>query len=114
MFQYDVVLTLTGIGVAMLNLVALRWVSRRRVDDNRRLLQDHGRLWGTTMGGLLLIETLKSTGSESDFFARWSGGHTKVVNAQQKLGKSSQVLSTIAPMLSGVLAALYWGSAVTG
>lgn len=109
MFQYDAILTLIATLTAALNLVALQYVSRKRMDDNRRLLQDQGKLWGVTMGGLLMIETLKSTGSESDFFARWSGGHAKVVNAQQQLGVSSQVLSTIPPALSGITTALVLG-----
>ncbi len=109
MFQYDALLTAIGILTAVLNLAALRYVSRRRMDDNRRLLQDQGKLWGVTMGGLLMIETLKSTGSESDFFARWSGNHTKVLNMQQQLGVSSQLLSTVPPLLSGINAALVLG-----
>ncbi|MEM9137181.1 MAG: cysteine peptidase family C39 domain-containing protein, partial [Cyanobacteria bacterium P01_F01_bin.42] len=85
MFTYDWVLTLVGIGVAVINLLVLQWVSRQRVDINLRLNQDLGKLAGVEISGLQSIETLKATASESDFFSRWSGYYAKCINAQQDL-----------------------------
>jgi len=95
MFYYDVVLTLVVIGVAAANGIALRYVARRRVDSNQRLLQERGKLMGTSIVGLQTIETLKASGAESDFFERWSGQFAKVTNAEQQLGVYSQYLAAV-------------------
>ncbi len=95
MFQYSVLLTLTGIGFALLNLVALRIASYRRKNVNMALQQDQGKLMGQTMTGLQMIETLKAGGAEADFFSQWAGYQTKVVNLQQRLSVSTQLLSAV-------------------
>jgi NHLM bacteriocin system ABC transporter peptidase/ATP-binding protein len=102
MFQYDVKLTLLAISIAVLNIVALQYVSRKRTDLNQRLQQEQGRMLGVSMYGLQMIETLKASSSESDFFSQWSGQQAKVVNASQELGFSSQCLSSIPPLLQMV------------
>ncbi|HYG62734.1 MAG TPA: NHLP family bacteriocin export ABC transporter peptidase/permease/ATPase subunit [Thermoanaerobaculia bacterium] len=107
--QYDPVLTLVGIAVVSLNVVALRFVSRKRVDGNRRLVQDQGKLVGTAIGGLQTIETLKATGGESDLFTRWAGYQAKVVNGRQELERYTQLLDAVPPMLTAVNTALILG-----
>lgn len=102
MFQYDVVLTLVGVVIAALNFAALRYVSRKRVDGNRRLLQSLGKLLGTSMNGLQIIETIKSSGTESDFFSGWAGRQARLLNAEQQLGFYTQILNAVPPTLSAI------------
>src|SRR5207244_500344 len=102
MFYYDVVLTLVALAIAGLNLVALHYVSRKRSEENQKLLNEKGKLMGTSMRGLLMIETLKASGSESDWFTRWSGFHAKTVNARQNLGVPTQILTSVPPFLMAV------------
>ncbi len=102
MFQYDVLLTLVGILIAIVNFAALQYVSRRRVDGNRRLLQARGKLLGTSMNGLQIIETIKSSGAESDFFAQWAGRQARLLNAEQELGFLTQILNAVPPTLSAL------------
>lgn len=102
MARYDVVLTLVAVGIAVLNIVALRWVSRARTDQNQKLLMVRGQLTGAATNGLRSIETLKAGGTESDFFARWAGYQARVMNAEQALGLSTQVLSAVPSFLAAL------------
>lgn len=102
MFQYSFVLTALTVGIAALNLIALQLISRQRSDANERLMQEQGKLLGATMSGVQMIETLKATGSESDFFARWAGFQTKALNAQQFLGRPTQFLNVFPRVLTAI------------
>ncbi len=102
MFQYSVPLTLIGITMAIINFVFLRYVSRKRVDVNQKLIQDGSKLQATTFSGLQSIETIKATGGEADFFARWAGHQAKMNNSYQELGLPTQVLAVVPLFLSMV------------
>lgn len=102
MLQYSVLLTSVGFVMAILNMMALHFVSRKRRNLNKRLLQEQGKLIGVSMSGLVVIETLKATGGESDFFARWAGYQAKTTNSAQALGVWSAFLERIPPLLSSI------------
>ncbi|WP_415329009.1 NHLP family bacteriocin export ABC transporter peptidase/permease/ATPase subunit [Chryseobacterium sp. MMS23-Vi53] len=102
MFSYDVILTLVGIVMAVINIVILQYVSRARKDGNRQLTNETGKLLGTTTSGISMIETLKASGRENDFFTNWIGYLAKVTNAQQELGWLSTRLNTIPPLLTSL------------
>jgi NHLM bacteriocin system ABC transporter peptidase/ATP-binding protein len=106
MFLYDGTLTALCIAIALLNIVAVKYVSRRRTDVSRRLLQEEGKLTGTAMNGLMIIETLKASGSESEFFSRWAGYQAKALRAKQELGVLTEFVSAVPPLVSALTTTL--------
>jgi len=106
MFSYDVRLTVISLCMVGINILALTYVSRIREDGSRKLIQDMGRLHGVTMGGLQGIETLKATGSESDFFAKWAGYEAKTINARQDLQVPTTYLDAVPTLLMTINTAI--------
>lgn len=105
MSQYDLVLTAIVVGFAAINVLTLQRISRQRQDANQKLIQEYGKAAGVSIAALSSIETLKASGLESDFFARWSGYYTKAINSQQELGITNQTLSVLPVLLSTLSAA---------
>lgn len=102
MFQYDWLLTLVGIAITAINAMAFKVVSRWRKDGTMKMLQDEGKLAAVTMSGVQTIETIKATGSESDFFMRWSGHRAKVNNSEQRLAVYDNLLAALPTLLSSL------------
>lgn len=102
MAQYDLWLTAIVVGFALINVALLQWIARERVNANLRLAQETGKAAGIAISGLQSMETLKASGLESDFFARWAGYYTKSINAQQDLGLTNQILGILPSLLSAL------------
>lgn len=99
MCVYDVWLTLIVTLIAMLNVAAVKLAARVRVDASQRLRQDRGKLMGVSMNGLQMMETIKATGSEAEFFARWSGYYAKTANTTQQLQVLGHISSAVPPFV---------------
>jgi NHLM bacteriocin system ABC transporter peptidase/ATP-binding protein len=109
LFKFDVTLSIVGVATALLNLVALRYFTRRQLVLTQSLGRDRGAMMGAAMGALRTIDTLKATGRESDFFARWAGYQAKAASAEQQIQLPGIFLSAIPPFLMTVNAALILG-----
>jgi NHLM bacteriocin system ABC transporter peptidase/ATP-binding protein len=109
MIQYDLWLTITCVAFAMLNLLAMKVVQRPRIDASFRLLQERGKLMGTSMNGVQMIETLKATGGEDEFFSRWAGYQAKAIRAAQDMDFYGQTLSAVPPFTKALISATILG-----
>ncbi|MBQ1088368.1 NHLP family bacteriocin export ABC transporter peptidase/permease/ATPase subunit [Streptomyces sp. B93] len=106
LYTYDPQLTFVGIGVALLNIVAMRIVVRLRATRTAKLRADSARLTNTAYTGLQLIETMKATGGEDGYFRKWAGQHATTMEEQQRLGVPTAWLGVVAPTLATVNSAL--------
>ncbi|MEU9000770.1 NHLP family bacteriocin export ABC transporter peptidase/permease/ATPase subunit [Streptomyces sp. NPDC048551] len=106
LWTYDPGLTLVGVAMALLNVVALRIVIRLRATGTQKLRAENARLTNTSYSGLQLIETMKATGGENGFFRRWAAQHAVTLDVQQRLGVPSAWLAIVAPTLAALNSAL--------
>jgi ATP-binding cassette subfamily C protein len=106
MLYYNVPLTIIGMGFAVGNVLALRFIAQRRIDANMKLRQEVGKVAGVSIAGLQGIETLKASALESSFFSRWAGYYTKATSAQQELGLATNTLGALPGLLGSISAML--------
>ncbi|MEU9861188.1 NHLP family bacteriocin export ABC transporter peptidase/permease/ATPase subunit [Streptomyces sp. NPDC047971] len=106
LWTYDPQLTVVGVLIALLNVVAMRIVLHLRATDTQKLRAESARLTNTSYSGLQLIETMKATGGENGFFRRWAGQHAITLDVQQRLGMPSAWLAVVAPTLAALNSAL--------
>ena len=106
LLQYNVALTLIGVAFSSVE-IALFFAMRRHLTDlNMRMQQDAGKAYGVAMNGLRMIETIKASGDESDFFTKWSGYQTKVLMASQETALWAMSVKLLPTLLAGVNGAL--------
>lgn len=106
LWTYDPQLTIVGVLIALLNVIAMRIVIRIRATDTQKLRADSAQLTNTSYSGLQLIETMKATGGENGYFRRWAGQHATTLDTQQRLGVPSAALAVVAPTLAALNSAM--------
>ena len=102
MMRYSILLSLIGVSTILLNVILSKVISDKRTNITRVQMRDSGKLAGTTVAGIEMIETIKASGAENGFFRKWSGYQASVntqtvrfARLQQLLGAVPQLLSTL-------------------
>ncbi len=100
MLNYSPVLTAVGIVTMVLNLLMSQFISRQRVNLMRIQTRDAGKLSSTTVNGISMIETIKSSGAENGYFQKWAGYQASVNDMSVKFIKTNTYLGIVPSFIS--------------
>ena len=100
MIRYSLILTIVGLLSILLNLLTARLISERRVNISRVQMRDAGKLASTTMAGISMTETIKASGAENGFFAKWAGYQASVNTQTVKFARLNAHLGLIPGFIS--------------
>jgi len=103
MLYYDAPLTVFALAGAILNISFMYYIMGKRRMQSQRLAKYRAKVIEKSISSLQIIETIKSTGSEKDFFSIWAGSHAELINEEQKMGISSILLDLIPSLISGLI-----------
>ncbi|MBR1395944.1 MAG: NHLP family bacteriocin export ABC transporter peptidase/permease/ATPase subunit [Selenomonadaceae bacterium] len=106
LFQYSFELTMIGLTFSAIEMFVLYKLRRRLTDLNMRIQQDAGKEYGTLVNGITMIESVKANGTEGDLFSKWSGYHSKVLIASQKVQLWSLASKVLPVFLSSINTAM--------
>ena len=95
MLQYSLLLTAVGLLTIAVNALLARYISNKRINISRSAMANAGKLYATTVSGIEMIETIKSTGAENGYFSRWAGYQASVNEAQTRATRLNEYLGAI-------------------
>ncbi|MBQ3355639.1 MAG: NHLP family bacteriocin export ABC transporter peptidase/permease/ATPase subunit [Oscillospiraceae bacterium] len=102
MLRQSPLLTVIGIVTLVINAIAARVISTKRMNIIRVQMRDAGKLEATVASGISMIETIKASGAENGFFQKWAG-YQASVNAQNvKSTKTDQLIGMIPAFFSAL------------
>ena len=102
MIRYSLLLTAIGLLAVVTNMLMARIISKRRINITRTQMRDEGRLYGLTLGGIHMIETIKSSGAENGFFEQWAGIRAAVNRSRVDFIKTNVYLGAVPEFIRSI------------
>lgn len=106
MLVYSIPLTLIGVIAQIINMLISRYTANKLVDLQKASIPNSGKLMSVTYSGMEMIETIKSTGSESGYFERWAGYYAKQNNAVVRISNFTKYVSIIPAVIKQIADAI--------
>ena len=100
MLNYSPLLASVGIVSVLLSLALAQFISRLRVNITRVQMRDSAKLYGTTVSGIDMIETIKSAGAENGFFTKWADYQASCNEQTVKYAKLNQYVGQLPALLN--------------
>ena len=100
MIRYSLLLTLVGIGAIAINSLLANLISHKRINITRVQMRDSGKLESSTVSGIQMIETIKASGAENGYFAKWAGYQASVNTATARFANLNMYLGMVPDFLS--------------
>ena len=100
MFAKSLSLTALGIITIIINAIVTRFVSEYKVNIARVQARDNAKLAGMTSKGFEMIETIKSSGAEKNYFYSWNEVQESATNQKLKLARIGQFFGLVPSFLA--------------
>ena len=95
MLGCSVQLTIVGLATVVINLIVVRFVSQKLLENSRVQLRDEGKAASVLVSGIDMIESIKASGAENGYFERWSGYQASANASKVRAAGINEFLSPI-------------------
>lgn len=102
MLKYSWILTMIGLFSMSVNILLSQYIAKKRINITRVSMKESANLASTTIIGIDMIESLKSTGAENGFFTKWAGIQANANAQQVQYAKTDVYLSMIPQFITTV------------
>ena len=102
MIRYNALLALIGVGAIFLNMGVSALITAKRVNITRVQQRDAAKLSSSTVSGIRMIETIKSSGAENGFFGQWAGYQASVNTQEVRYTRLNLALGTLPTAITNI------------
>lgn len=96
----DPSLSFIGIAAALFNIVLVLIVNKKNANDAKSVQRDAGKLSGSLVSTISMMETIKASGAEFGTFEKIAGYQVKYNNASLALSRRNTILGIVPQVLS--------------